>query len=186
MATVAGERKHHHPPGKSWAAPRMPAVRPAWNKTSQINGEPLLSVKPPHLPERYQSINSVHQQLEQQGTTRHAPGKSLPMQASSEVQAKGDNKKKHRKYPGTTGRDQEYPQSSVPDIFLSDCIAFWNKGRERKPAPTENPQASFRGFSVLRQDNRQGMPDRQTGCRKRMAQGVRQGLFYIVYPHVSR
>jgi hypothetical protein len=65
----------------------MPAGRPAWNKTPQISREPLLSVKPPHLPERYQSINSVHQQFEQQDTVRHVAGDWHLLQKNGEVQA---------------------------------------------------------------------------------------------------
>ena len=106
MSAVAGERKDATCPGQNRAKPQVPALRAAWNTTSQISGEPLRSVKPPHLPKRHQSINSIQQQFEQQGTARHAAGDSRFMQASGEAQTQGDNRNT-KKCPGTTSREKE-------------------------------------------------------------------------------
>lgn len=109
----------------------------------RIGGKSFLSVKPPNLPERHQSINSSKQLQEQQDTARHTTGSTRDMNLCGYIQAND----------ATTTTDYEQHAGTActpacPDSFQTNCISFLGKGRERKPALNENPPSPCRKLTA--------------------------------------
>jgi hypothetical protein len=126
---------------------KEPDCRHAGNLTGlwqypPIDGKSFLSVKPPYLPERHQSINSSKQLQEQQETARYATGVTRAMILCGYVQANNATTTDFGQRAGTACIP------ACPDSFQTNCIAFLGKGRERKPVPNENPPLPYGGQTI--------------------------------------